>query len=58
MQRILSIAESYINPRLLLVPLSSVLRQQVVDLKHVKIHRDWLVFGVRVLRFQLNLIGK
>lgn len=58
MRKTLSIVEAHFNPRHVLTPLTSIMRQQPVDATHVRVYRDWLVFGVRVLRFQLNLIGR
>lgn len=58
MKKLIAFIGTYVDLRLVAIPLASVLRQRRLDEHYVKVYRDWHVFGIRLLRFQLSLIGK
>lgn len=45
--------EQYYAWRFALVPIASAIRIRAVDDKHSVGYRDWYLFGIRLLRFQL-----
>lgn len=54
MKKILNVVGSYWSPSKTLIPISSAMISVDMGDQRVKFYYDWYVFGIRVVRHQIN----